>query len=176
MARVSVPMADITPERIAEIREAGEVRRREDNPDTVREELLSALDAATARAEAAEKVSAAAISDQNELDAVVHFLGIESSDTEPVEACRALLASAEAAERRVAELTEWRDMSTAPRDGTRFMANQPPFGVSIVHRHDPGGEAKNPKHHYECWAFDSSIGPYPCKPTGWLPLPPGDKP
>lgn len=67
-------------------------------------------------------------------------------------------------------LNPWREIETAPKDGTRFLGYQPHFGVSIIHRHAPGTEAKNPKHHYECWALDNDYG-HPCKPTKWLPLP-----
>ena len=69
-------------------------------------------------------------------------------------------------------MTDWQPIETAPKDGTRFLAYQHPFGVEIVYRHDPGGENKNPKHHYECWVFAHQLaGDYPCKPTHWQPLP-----
>jgi hypothetical protein len=65
---------------------------------------------------------------------------------------------------------EWQKIETAPKDGTRFLGYQPSFGISIVHRHDPGGEARNPKHHYECWVLDNDYG-HSCKPMKWLCLP-----
>lgn len=67
-------------------------------------------------------------------------------------------------------MENWQPIETAPKDGTRFLAYQAPFGISIVHRHDAGGEARNPRHHYECWALDDRYG-HPCKPTHWQPLP-----
>lgn len=66
----------------------------------------------------------------------------------------------------------WRDISTAPKDGTKFLGWCPPFGIDIVYRNDPGGAARNHKHNYECWAVlhPDHFG-YPCRPTHWQPLP-----
>jgi len=74
------------------------------------------------------------------------------------------------------KMREWQSIETAPKDGTRFIAFQNPFGIYISYRHDPGGESKNPKHHYECWVTDgNSTKGYPCKPTHWMLLPDSPK-
>jgi hypothetical protein len=59
---------------------------------------------------------------------------------------------------------KWQLIETAPKDGTRFLAYQPVFGISIVCRQDPGGG------HYECWVIDNPCRPA-CQPTHWQPLP-----
>ena len=65
-------------------------------------------------------------------------------------------------------MSDWQPIETAPKDGKLFLGY---FGESddfgIVSRHDPGGLARNPKHHYECWVVSGS----PVKPTHWMPLP-----
>jgi hypothetical protein len=65
---------------------------------------------------------------------------------------------------------EWRTIESAPRDGTRFLAMCPDGEIGIVSRHDPGGETRNPRHHYECWVtdFNSNKG---LPPSHWQPLP-----
>lgn len=70
-------------------------------------------------------------------------------------------------------MSEWYPIETAPKDGTKFIAiaSDGVSGiVSIVHRHDPGGEQRNPKHHYECWVTDFN-SPCGLQPTHWMPLP-----
>jgi len=69
---------------------------------------------------------------------------------------------------------EWQKIETAPKDGTRFLAVawDGVIGVvSVVHRHNPGGEKRNPRHHYECWVTDFN-SPAGAAPTHWMPLPP----
>ena len=73
-----------------------------------------------------------------------------------------------------AETAAWEPIETAPKDGTRFLAyaSDDEIGiVSILHRHDPGGIARNPRYNFECWVtdFNSPNGPPPIK---WRPLPP----
>ena len=74
--------------------------------------------------------------------------------------------------RRVIEAVEqarWQPIETAPRDGTRFLAADETGEQGIVSRHDPGGEQRNPKHHYECWVTDFN-SPRGNSPTHWQPL------
>jgi hypothetical protein len=69
---------------------------------------------------------------------------------------------------------DWQPIETAPKDGTRFLAYFPSNGgLGFIHRHDPGGKEKSPKHNYECWVSDNNL---PChnEPSHWtLPEPPG---
>ena len=70
-------------------------------------------------------------------------------------------------------MSEWQPIETAPKDGTRFLAvdSDGTSGiVSIMRRHDPGGETRNPKHHYECWVTDFN-SPRGSPLTHWQPLP-----
>jgi hypothetical protein len=75
----------------------------------------------------------------------------------------------------VGVLPQWQPINTAPKDGTRFLAfragdDPEDIGiVSIVKRHDPGGSARNPRHHYETWVTEFG-SPSP-EPTHWQPLP-----
>jgi hypothetical protein len=70
---------------------------------------------------------------------------------------------------------EWRSIETAPKDGTRFLAFYPAFGgIEVIRRHDPGGAARNPKHHFECWVRSGAAGDgghLGAEPTHWMPLP-----
>jgi len=72
-------------------------------------------------------------------------------------------------------MREWQPIETAPTDGTRFLAyrsgdDPEDIGVvSIIHRHDPGGALRNPKHNYETWVTD--FGSPSTQPTHWMPLP-----
>lgn len=67
---------------------------------------------------------------------------------------------------------DWQPIETAPKDGSRFLAFLPTFGiVTVIHRHDPGGAARSPKHHYECWVTDSNSPAYDKAFTHWMPLP-----
>lgn len=66
-------------------------------------------------------------------------------------------------------MSEWQTMETAPRDGTRFLASNGQE-VFIARRHDPGGAARNPKHHYETWVGDTG-STFCVHPTHWKPLP-----
>jgi hypothetical protein len=43
----------------------------------------------------------------------------------------------------------------------------------IVYRNDPGGAARNPKHHYECWVVEHKG--YVEEPTHFAPLPAAPK-
>jgi len=67
-------------------------------------------------------------------------------------------------------MSDWQPIETAPKDGTRLLAYWPGFGVSLIHRHNPGGEHRNPRHHYECWVRDDNM-PLGGEPTHWMPLP-----
>ena len=68
-------------------------------------------------------------------------------------------------------MSEWKPIKTAPKDGSQFLAYSEQTGdIGICSRHDPGGEARNPRHHYEAWLVDYD---HPdAKPTHWMPLPP----
>ena len=72
-------------------------------------------------------------------------------------------------------MQDWQPISTAPTDGTRFLAyrrgdDPEDIGVvSISHRHDPGGALRNPKHNYETWVTD--YGTPLTQPSHWMPLP-----
>jgi hypothetical protein len=66
-------------------------------------------------------------------------------------------------------MSEWQPIETAPKDGTRFIAGVAGTeDVAICSRHDPGGAARNPRHHYECWLVEFS-GRH--QPTHWMPMP-----
>jgi hypothetical protein len=64
----------------------------------------------------------------------------------------------------------WEPINTAPRDGTRFLAVDATGEIGIARRHDPGGGARNPRHHYECWVTDFN-SPRGRPLTHWMPLP-----
>jgi hypothetical protein len=66
----------------------------------------------------------------------------------------------------------WQPIETAPRDGTRILAYQifsETKPVLVVHRHDPGGAERNPRHNYDTWVSDwnTPVGEI----THWMPLP-----
>ena len=66
------------------------------------------------------------------------------------------------AERETLARMEWRDIESAPKDGTRFLAWCPYVG-RVIMRIDGV--------HRETWAIDPS-GRLGCNPTKWMPLPP----
>lgn len=67
----------------------------------------------------------------------------------------------------------WRPIAGAPKDGTRFLAGDADGMVAVVSRHDPGGHARNPRLHYECWVTDLNV---PTNgPLYWMPLPDSPK-
>lgn len=64
---------------------------------------------------------------------------------------------------------KWQDIASAPKDGTRFIAFDRGTGnIGVAYRHDPGGIARNPKHHYETWVWEMACD---TEPTHWRPLP-----
>jgi hypothetical protein len=59
-------------------------------------------------------------------------------------------------------MSDWQEMETAPKDGTRMLGCFWPSGIAIFKRHDCGGR-------YETWVTDEG---FPCKPPRhWMPLP-----
>jgi len=98
-----------------------------------------------------------------QLEAAAQILGTRGGHYIEDDLLRAVFAAAQAG------AGDWQPIETAPKDGTRFLAMAEDGEIGIVSRHDPGGEAHNAKHHYECWVtdFNSSRG---LPPTKWLSL------
>ena len=76
--------------------------------------------------------------------------------------CQAFARHRHQAERETLARMEWRDIESAPKDGTRFLAWCPYVG-RVIMRIDGV--------HRETWAIDPS-GRLGCNPTKWMPLPP----
>lgn len=79
-----------------------------------------------------------------------------------VAVCDSLTRHRQQAERDTLARMEWRDIESAPKDGTRFLAWCPYVG-RVIMRIDGV--------HRETWAIDPS-GRLGCNPTKWMPLPP----
>lgn len=73
-------------------------------------------------------------------------------------------------------MAEWRDMESAPRDGTwvKLLIPYDRLKFSEAECTDAGywdADAEFPDHPKGCWRYEGDDGPFDMAPVAWMPLP-----